>query len=95
MLKKKADNESKVNHTMKTDASHIKQAKTVNKERSMPPLPKVPEPHPEKPPPNIPIPGDNVLEGVGSFVCKKCGKTFNSKNELKLHMQTDHPKLRK
>lgn len=56
------------------------------------PLP-MPEPHPEKPPPNIPIPGTpsvGVNEKQKQFKCKVCGKVFNSKEELKAHMETDH-----
>ena len=66
--------------------------KSSRKEKSVPPLPKIPEPHPERPPPNVPIPGEPSGGGeTGAFVCKICGKSFNSKNELKLHMKMDRP----
>jgi hypothetical protein len=49
--------------------------------------------HPEKPPRNLPIPGEPTAEGKmheHEYRCKKCGKTFNSKQELKVHMKTEH-----
>ncbi len=66
---------------------------------NMPPPPNIPAPRPERPPPEIPNPepepqpeektkvGGDVAE---AFKCQKCGKTFNSKDELDLHIETDH-----
>jgi len=55
------------------------------------PLPQSPELHPEKAPPNIPIPGEPTVEGgTDLFICEVCGKVFNSKDELQLHILTDH-----
>jgi Zinc finger, C2H2 type len=59
---------------------------------SVPPMPNPPN-HPERPPPNIPIPGEPTAGGEKhehTYKCKKCGQVFNSKEELKLHMATNH-----
>ena len=68
---------------------------TVNTHKiaSLPPMPTTPD-HPGRPPPNIPIPGEPTAGGEThkhSYKCKKCGRIFNSKDELKAHMATDHP----
>jgi hypothetical protein len=61
-----------------------------------PPLPEAPELHPEKAPPNVPIPGEPTVEGgTDLFICEVCGKVFNSKDELQLHLQTDHAPQKK
>jgi uncharacterized C2H2 Zn-finger protein len=61
---------------------------------SVPPLPKVPEFHPERPPPHIPIPGEPSPGEPEEqlYKCHLCGAVFGSKNELDLHMATDHSK---
>jgi hypothetical protein len=75
---------------------HIREPKThtgVRSEKASvpPPLPEAPELHPEKAPPNVPIPGEPTVEGgTDLFICEICGKVFNSKDELQLHIQTDH-----
>ncbi|MDR0471075.1 MAG: hypothetical protein LBH79_05050 [Nitrososphaerota archaeon] len=59
---------------------------------SIPPLPAPPE-HPERPPPNIPIPGEPTAGDKShqhNYRCKKCGKVFNSKTELKAHLTIEH-----
>ncbi len=50
--------------------------------------------HPEKPPPSIPIPGESTTREKHrhKYTCKKCGKIFDSKDALKEHMHTEHPK---
>jgi hypothetical protein len=60
---------------------------------SVPPLPRVPELHPERPPPNIPIPGEPTPGGQQEqlYRCPVCGEVFSSEEELRLHMATDHP----
>ena len=61
--------------------------------RSMPPFPPAPnEPyHPEKLPPNIPIPGKpESVPGKRDYKCKICGKVFSSKEELDEHMHEAH-----
>jgi len=56
------------------------------KQASTMPLPNNPG-TPESPPPNIPIPGTPAGGGeLQSFKCPKCGKVYNSKEELKEHM---------
>lgn len=62
-----------------------------------PPMPGGKEPpHPERPPPNVPIPGEPTVEGgTDLFICEICGKVFNSKDELQLHLQTDHAPQKK
>jgi len=66
-----------------------------NQIRSIPPMPNSPD-HPERPPPNIPIPGQPSTSSkekhMHTFKCKECGKIFNSKDELKEHIHTEHPK---
>ncbi len=55
-------------------------------------MPNTPD-HPERPPRNIPIPGEPTGQGEmhrHQYKCKICGKVFNSKHELKAHMATDH-----
>jgi hypothetical protein len=59
---------------------------------SLPPMPNLPD-HPERPPPNIPIPGEPTAGGEKyehTYRCKKCGRVFSSKEELKDHIATDH-----
>ena len=61
---------------------------------SLPPMQTTPD-HPERLPSNIPISGEPTAQGdmhEHSYKCKKCGKVFNSKKELKAHLKTDHPK---
>lgn len=55
-------------------------------------MPTTPD-HPERPPRNIPIPGEPTAAGEThkhAYKCPKCGKVFNSKKELKVHMKIDH-----
>ncbi len=55
-------------------------------------MPNTPD-HPERMPPNIPIPGEPTAQGEmhkHEYKCKKCGKVFNSKQELNAHMKTEH-----
>lgn len=64
----------------------------ISKIASIPPMANLPD-HPERPPPNIPIPGEPTAQGEmheHDYKCKKCGKVFNSKKELEAHMKTDH-----
>ena len=51
-----------------------------------------PELHPEKPPPNIPIPGTPTIGGEKEqrFICTICGEEFKSKKELQEHMKKTH-----
>jgi len=59
-------------------------------QKSITPMPNNPG-HPESPPPNIPIPGTPAGgDGLQSFKCPKCGKVYNSKEELKEHMHETH-----
>jgi hypothetical protein len=61
----------------------------------VPPIPKVPKLHPERPPPHIPIPGEPTPGGQGEiYKCQVCGVIFTSEEELRLHMATDHPKAK-
>ncbi len=63
--------------------------KSSNQESTLP-LPNDPG-HPESPPPSIPIPGTPAGgDGLQSFKCPKCGKAYNSKEELKEHMHGEH-----
>ena len=59
------------------------------------PLP-IPEPHQEKPPPNIPIPGMPTIGGEKErrYICEICGKEVQNKKELEEHMKTTHLKRR-
>jgi len=65
---------------------------------STPPPPNIPEPRPEMPPPQIPNPeptpkpkGETISgDKLEAYKCKICGKTFDSKDELELHIKTDH-----
>jgi hypothetical protein len=51
---------------------------------------------PGGPPPNIPIPGEPTIGGESELSsCKICGKSFNSKDELELHIKTDHSDRKK
>jgi hypothetical protein len=55
-------------------------------------MPNTPD-HPEKPPRNIPIPGEPTAKGEmhsHQYKCKICGQVFNSKQELKNHTLTSH-----
>jgi hypothetical protein len=49
-------------------------------------------PNPEKPLPSVPIPGNISLGGGerGVYKCKICGKIFNSKEELDVHLKLEH-----
>ena len=59
---------------------------------SIPPMPNTPD-HPERLPPNIPIPGELTFSSKErKFKCKKCGKLFNTKDELKAHLAAEHSK---
>ncbi len=61
-----------------------------SKFESIPQMPTSPE-HPERPPRNIPIPGEPTFSvEERKYKCKKCGKVFNSKEELQVHVETDH-----
>ncbi|HLN45979.1 MAG: C2H2-type zinc finger protein [Chloroflexota bacterium] len=56
------------------------------------PLLSLPGPSPNTPLPKVPIPGEVGVAGEReAFKCKTCGAIFNSKEELDLHMKTDHP----
>ncbi len=58
----------------------------------MPPMPTSPD-NPGRPPPNIPIPGEPTAgddERTRKYKCSMCGKVFNSKEELKGHIETVH-----
>lgn len=61
------------------------------KSKNLAPLP-TPELHPEKPMPNIPIPGTPTIGGEKErrFTCEVCGKVFKSSEELKAHMKKAH-----
>jgi hypothetical protein len=69
--------------------------KPSGQKSSIPPIPQPPSPHPEKLPSKVPIPGEPTPSGSGIFQCKICGKKFNSKDELELHIKTDHELMRK
>ena len=66
-------------------------------EASIPP-PSIPEPNPETPPqiPNpepVPKPKDTTINDdvpTEIYTCKFCGKTFDTKEELELHIKTQH-----
>ncbi|MCL5876467.1 MAG: C2H2-type zinc finger protein [Candidatus Bathyarchaeota archaeon] len=45
-----------------------------------------PPPMPPPEPPTLPSPPYNTLK----FVCSTCGKVFNTKEELTMHMETVH-----
>jgi len=62
------------------------------KAKSVPPPPGSDNPyHPERLPPNIPIPGKpEAIAGPRSYKCKKCGKVYSSKEELEEHMHEEH-----
>jgi hypothetical protein len=54
--------------------------------------------HPERPPRNIPIPGEPTAAGEThkhEYKYKECGKVFNSKKELEARMKTEHNKEQK
>ncbi len=68
--------------------------KSTTNKKSVNPLP-IPEPHPEKMPPKIPIPGEPSSGEVSVFICKICGKHYDSKEELELHIKTDHKSSKK
>lgn len=50
------------------------------------PAPNIPQPNPVGPPSPEAAAGDDRV----AYVCPKCKKVFNSKDELELHMETDH-----
>jgi hypothetical protein len=53
-------------------------------------------PQPESPPPRAPIPKPSAhAGGTGTFTCSICRKSFNSKDELELHIETDHKARRR
>ena len=80
----------------KSDVPYVKHSEKTQKEASVPPLPKTPDLHPERPPPNVPIPGEPSGGGeAGAFVCKICCKSFNSKDELRVHVKMDHKSPKK
>jgi hypothetical protein len=58
----------------------------------VPHIPKTAVPNPEKPIPNVPIPGKISLGGGerGEYKCKICHKNFNSKEELDFHLKFEH-----
>jgi len=61
------------------------------KAKSVPPPPAPDNPyHPEKLPPNIPIPGKPEAVAGSRSKCKKCGKVYSSKEELDEHMHEAH-----
>ncbi len=52
----------------------------------------LPGPSPNTPLPKVPIPGELGVAGEReAFKCKICGQNFNSKEELDVHLKTDHP----
>jgi len=68
----------------------IKLTYKTSKKDSLLPMPNSPD-HPETPPPNIPIPGKPAQsEERQSYNCEICGKVFNSKTEIDLHMSIEH-----
>jgi len=85
----------------KSSKRRLREPKTTadsrkEKEQMPPPIPEAPELHPEKAPPNVPIPGEPTVEGgTDLFICEICGKVFNSKDELQLHLHTDHAPQKK
>ncbi len=78
----------------KSNVSYKKYLRNTQKKTNESPLP-IPQPHPEKPPPNVPIPGEASSGEVSVFICKICGKHYDSKEELELHMKTDHKSSKK
>jgi hypothetical protein len=71
---------------------------TPNCEASIP-SPNIPEPNPEIPSPKIPNPepvpkpkngtvSDDMPKEV--YTCKFCGKSFDTKEDLELHIRTQH-----
>jgi hypothetical protein len=90
-IRPRADKKLLKRHKMNKSETPFKKGsrKTNMYEKNVMQVP-IPEPHPERPPPNVPIPGEPSGGETGAFVCKKCGKTFNSKDELQVHMKMDH-----
>jgi hypothetical protein len=63
------------------------------KQESVPPPSNIPLPNPERPQPRTPVPENaqaSASEDKGKYVCQKCKKSFNSKDELELHIETAH-----
>ncbi len=59
---------------------------------AVPILLSLPGPSPNTPLPKVPIPGQLGVAGEReAFKCKICGENFNSKEELDVHLKTDHP----
>ncbi len=56
----------------------------------MPPPPDYP-PSPPNPPPPPPLDTENVSK----FTCQTCGKTFNTREELAMHVETEHQSPKK
>jgi hypothetical protein len=57
-----------------------------------PASPDIAEPQTEVPQPNLPITDDPDPGNLLQLYCQICGKTFNSLEELQLHMKTEHAK---
>ena len=65
------------------------------------PAPEIPpetnEPIPPSPDVKNPLPNHEPLEKLENedFVCPVCGKSFNTKGELDLHMEKSHGQIKK
>jgi hypothetical protein len=57
-----------------------------------PPSPDIPEPHREIPPPNISITNEPNPDSHTQFLCKICGRAFNTLEKLQAHITTEHTK---
>lgn len=69
-----------------------KRPREPKKDVKIPPPPDIPSPTPEIPP-HGPIPGEPPAGSQKQiYVCPICGMTFNSKEELQLHMANNHPR---
>jgi hypothetical protein len=63
------------------------------RKENVPPPPNIPQPNPERSPPLNPNPEETPTSAGSStenYVCQICKKSFNSKDELELHIETDH-----
>jgi hypothetical protein len=68
----------------KPDFQYNKRHRPEETPTTIPPPPDYP-PSPSSPPIQ-PI----YTQSVSKFSCQNCGKTFNTKEELALHMETEH-----